>query len=157
VACERPLRAARRNHEPVACRLRGRHALRGQQDQSIVVEIDGIAIMIGCGLVGRRSGYRLCDRLSVMVVAVSTVTGIPMAAFMPMVVAMARQVNMLPMGMPRSFGMGLVRMRHRNSAEKQLGGHEHDEEQSHDSSSLVWTCEGGKLERHDPTHEPWLA
>lgn len=87
--------------------------------------------MIGCGLVGRHSGYTMGDRLAVMVVAVaavSTFTGIPMAAFMPKVVAMARKVNMLPMRMPRSFGMGVVRMRHRNSAEKQLGGHEHDEE-----------------------------
>lgn len=67
--------------------------------------------MIGGGLVGRRSEYAMGDRLAVMVMAVaavSTFTGMPMAAFMPMVVAMARQVNMLPIGMPRSFGVSLV-------------------------------------------------
>lgn len=62
-----------------------------------------------------------------------------MVMIMAMVVAvtMPRQMDMWPTGMPWSLGICLMRMRDRNSPEKQMGGYEHDEQQSHDSSSLL--------------------
>ncbi|MEI6637648.1 MAG: hypothetical protein WCO99_13845 [Planctomycetota bacterium] len=43
-----------------------------------------------------------------------------MAALVPM----TGEMDMRPTGLPRSLGIHLLRMGHRNSAEKQMGSHE---------------------------------
>jgi hypothetical protein len=117
-----------------------RHAFSGHKDQSVVIEIDGIVIMIAGRIMNRGSGCEMIARLLMMAVVMTSgdaLAGVVMATVMAVVVTMTREMDMRPTGMPRRLGMQLVRMRHHNSAEKQMGGHEQAKEQSHDSSSLV--------------------
>jgi hypothetical protein len=119
-----------------------RHAFSGHNDQSVVIEIDGIVIMIRGWLMSRAPGSEMINRLLVMAVAMASgdvITSVVMAMVMAVVVTMTGEMDMRSTGMPRSLGMHLLRMRHRNSAEKQMGGHEQYKEQSHGSSSLIRT------------------
>lgn len=88
------------------------------EDRAIVVEIDGVLIMIWRWFVDRGAAGEMIGCLIVMGVA--------------MAVIMTRHMDVRPIGMPRSLGKRLVRMRHRSPAEKQMRVHEQYEEETHD-------------------------
>jgi hypothetical protein len=73
------------------------------------------------------SGCEMIARLLMMAVAMASgdaIASMVMAMVMAAVVPMTGEMDMRPTGMPRSLGMQLLRMGHRNSAEKQMSSHE---------------------------------
>ena len=125
-----------------------RDAFSGHKGQSVVIEIDGIVIMIAGWLMNWGSSCQIIARLLMMAVAMSSgdaIASVVMAMVMAAVVPMTGEMDMRTTGMPRSLGMHLLRMRHRNSAEKQVGSHEQYKHRSHDSSSLSRTTRPGNL------------
>ena len=72
-------------------------------------------------------GCEMIVLLLMMAVAMASgdaIASMVMAMVMAAVVSMTGEMDMRPTGMPRSLGMQLLRMGHRNSAEKQMGSHE---------------------------------
>lgn len=73
------------------------------------------------------SSCEMIARLLMMAVAMASgdaIASMVMAMVMAAVVSMTGEMDMRPTGMPRSLGMHLLRMGHRNSAENQMGSHE---------------------------------
>lgn len=135
-------RAAGRRRDPIGGRMPRRHAFSGHKDQSIVIEIDGIVIMIAGRIMNRGSGCEMIARLLMMAVVMTSgdaLASVVMATVMAVVVTMTGEMDMRPTGIPRSLGMHLLRMRHRNPAKKQMSGHEQHKEQAHASASLICT------------------
>lgn len=101
------------------------------EDRTIVVEIDGVSIMIWRWFVDRGAAGELIGCLIVMGVAMASWNAIAivmMAVFMAVAVIMTRHMDVCPIGMPRSLGKQLMRMRHHGPAEKQMRVHEQYEE-----------------------------
>ena len=149
----RDLGNAGRHGEPVGGRIPRRDAFSCHKDQSVATQIDGIVIMIAGRLLNRGSGCgMIAPRLMIAVAMASrnAIASVVMAMVMVVVAFMTGEMqtgemDMRPTRMPRSLGMHLMRMRDRNSAEKQMSGHEQDKEQTHDSTSLSRPTCPGKL------------
>lgn len=83
--------------------------------------------MIAGWLMNWGSACEMIVRLLMMAVAMASrdaIASMVMAMVMAAVVSMSGEMDMRPTGMPRSLGIQLLRMGHRNSAEKQMGSHE---------------------------------
>ena len=101
------------------------------EDRAIAVEIDGVSIMIGRWFVDRGAAGEMISRLIVMGVAMASwnaIVSVIMAVCMALAVIMTRHMDMRPIGMPRSLGKRLMRMRQRSPAEKQMRVHDQNAE-----------------------------
>ena len=101
------------------------------EDQAIVVEVDSVSIMIWRWFVDQGAAGEMIGRLIVMGVAMASWNAIAivmMAVCMAVAVILTRYMDVRPIGMPRSLGKRLMRMRHRSPAEKQMCVHEQYEE-----------------------------
>ena len=101
------------------------------ENRAIVVEIDCVSIMIWRWFADPGTAGEVIGCLIVMGVAMASWNAIAivmMAMFMAVAVIMTRHMDVCPIGMPRSLGKRLVRMRHLCPAEKQMCVHEQYEE-----------------------------
>jgi len=77
------------------------------ENRAIIVEIDGVLIMIWRWLVDRGAAGEMIGCLIVMGVAMASLNAIAivmMAVCMAVAVIMTRHMDMRPIGMPRSLG-----------------------------------------------------
>lgn len=87
--------------------------------------------MIWRWFVDRGAAGEMIGCLIVMGVAMASLNAsviVLMAVCMAVAVIMTSYMDMRPIGMPRSLGKRLVRMRHRSPAEKEMRVHEQYEE-----------------------------